>query len=736
MTLVSAGWLAFGASPVLARGRGPSYQVTFVARWCPAYTDIFANRARNDIVESLQDLGPDTQYDDTGILINPAYEKMPPQDRCQSIPQWEFTLGTGYQSRAVTGVWGSLSKVTNPYSTGIVTKVLTPLLNDDGSPVPFRFVAGAVTIRLTPDQAQEAGEPDRLWAQGGTPDDPVLAQKFGTVDAPEYAFGTLRCASDNLNGDNVEFIYFPAGVTHVFCYALYVKPPPPSGTITINKQVVGAPAGTDPKFLFPGGCTGCLSFDPGGFTLGDGGSATFYRAAGNAGTTLPTWTVAENPVADYTTSVSCQALAPGGGPGESMSDVSGATVTIHLAAGEHVTCTYTNTYVPPPGGLRIAKITEGGVGTFAYDVSPASGSGATQRVSISTTEPGVPASADLTALAPGDYQILERVPKPPGGTWRRVSVDCDGQPRSTTTPVTVTITSGKSAICTFTNALIQKGSISLAKITEGATGTASFQVEPTSGTPAQYLQTATTTTPGVAADAVPDTPADKTNRLRLATYRIIEEPPFSTPANAWTLTQVECNGVLVPFAQGTAEVTLTKADPNERCVFTDVFSSTPPPEPGPQPPEPLPPEPHHPPGVNPDEPSAPWADLAVTKTASPSVVVSGDVITYRITVTNHGPNDSARVVLDDKPAAGAAAVVSVHSSAGACQVGLPVVCQLGTLKPGAKVTIMLSVRAGAPTHGFTNRAVVGTATFDPELSNNAAHATVKVLPPPPPVGLG
>ncbi len=730
MSLVCVAWLAFGASPVLAHGHGPSYEVTFVARWCPAYTDIFANEQRNDIVESLQDLGPNTQYGDTGILINPAYEKEPPQDRCQSIPQWEFTLGTGYQSRAVTGVWGSLSKVTNPYSTRIVTKVLTPLLNDDGSPVPFRFLAGAVTIRLTPEQAEEAGEPDRLWAQGGTPDDPVLAQKFGTVDAPEYAFGTLRCATDNLNGDNVEFIYFPVGVTHVFCYAFYVKPPPPSGTITITKHVVGAPAGTQPAFNFPGGCIGCLSFDPGGFTLADTQSATFYRAAGNPGTTLPTWTLTETPVDGYTTSVSCPPT------GQSVSVVNGASVTIHLAAGEHVTCTYTNTYVPPTGGLRITKITQGGVGTFAYEVTPASGPGATQRVSITTTEPGEPANADLTGLAPGDYRILEQVPKPPGGTWRRVSVVCDGQRRSTTTPVTVTIPIGEPVICTFTNALIQKGSISLAKITKGATGTASFQVEPTSGTPAQYLQTATTTAPGVAADAVPDTPADKTNRLRLATYRIIEQPPFSTPANAWTLTQVECNGVLVPFAQGTAEVTLTKADPNERCVFTDVFSSTPPPEPGPQPPEPLPPEPPHPPGPNPDEPSAPWADLSVTKTASPPVVVAGDVVTYRITVTNHGPNDAARVVLDDKPASSAAAVVSVRPSAGKCQVGLPVVCQLGTLKPGAKVTIMLSVRAGAPTHGFTNRAVVGTATFDPDLANNAAHATVKVVAPPPPVGFG
>ena len=300
--------------------------MTFVARWCPAYTDIFANRARNDIVESLQDLGPNTQYDDTGILINPAYEKMPPQDRCQPIPQWQFTLGTGYQSRAVTGVWGSLSKVTDPYSTRIVTRVLTPLLNDDGSLVPFRFLAGAVTIRLTRDQAEAAGEPDRLWAQGGTPDDPVLAQKFGTVDAPEYAFGTLRCASDNLNGDNVEFIYFPAGVTHVFCYAFYVKPPPPSGTITITKHVVGAPAGHTLSSCSPAVVPGASRSIQVGSRSPTHESATFYRAAGNPGTPLPTWTVTENPVAGYTTSVSCQALAPGGGPGQSVSDVNGANV--------------------------------------------------------------------------------------------------------------------------------------------------------------------------------------------------------------------------------------------------------------------------------------------------------------------------------------------------------------------------------------------------------------------------
>ncbi len=135
---------------------------------------------------------------------------------------------------------------------------------------------------------------------------------------------------------------------------------------------------------------------------------------------------------------------------------------------------------------------------------------------------------------------------------------------------------------------------------------------------------------------------------------------------------VECNNVPTPFAQGTIVVALKRSQPALRCVYKSPISlPEAKPEPAPEEPKPLPPEPEPPPGLNPDQPSAPWADLAVTKTASPPVVVAGDVITYRITVTNHGPNDAARVVVDDKPAA-AAAVVSVHSSAGTCRVRLPI----------------------------------------------------------------
>ena len=163
-----------------AASAASGYYVTFVARDCPSYGDIYANKARNDIVESLQDLGPNSQYLGNGALVSPAYEDLAPQTNCVPLPNWTFTLGTGYVTRAVTGVWGSLSKVTNPYTTSIITKASTPLLDDYGNAVGTQTIPGAVTIKLTDAQASQASHASSLWAEGGTPNDPVLASQFGT----------------------------------------------------------------------------------------------------------------------------------------------------------------------------------------------------------------------------------------------------------------------------------------------------------------------------------------------------------------------------------------------------------------------------------------------------------------------------------------------------------------------------------------------------------------------------
>ena len=76
------------------------YQVTFVARECPNYTDIMANLARNNIQESQQDLGPDSVYR-SGQPISPSLEAANDPD-CTPLDGWQFTVRERHQ-RTDTG---------------------------------------------------------------------------------------------------------------------------------------------------------------------------------------------------------------------------------------------------------------------------------------------------------------------------------------------------------------------------------------------------------------------------------------------------------------------------------------------------------------------------------------------------------------------------------------------------------------------------------------------------------
>jgi hypothetical protein len=711
LSVVLAATCAF----VLCAGAGSAaaasgYRVTYAARSCPSYEDIFANRARNDIQESLKDLGPDSPYSGS-FLVNPDAEGQPPQDRCTPLVGWQFTLGTNYQSRAVSGPWGSLSKVTDPYDTFIKTKASTPLLNQNGDQIGDKTIAGAVTVELTSAQVEQASNSSQLWAQGGTPDDPVLA---GPFPGPQYGFGALRCAIDALNGDNVEFIFFPSGVKHVFCYALYVTPPPTSGTITIQKRVTGAPAGENPSFPF----NGSLSFDPNGFALSDGQSKDFVRAGGAS------WDVTEGAVDGYSvSSVQCSATSGGPGPPGSSWTVSGATTTISLVAGEHVTCVYTNQYGPPAGGLTITKITRGGAGTFGYVIS---GDGGSQHAQATTTKAGVPVDAQPSplSLAPGTYTIREQRPQSADGRWRLDRVRCNGE-IVTSRPVRVQITGGAASVCTFVNVFTPRGSISVSKVTYGNTGTAAFVISPQAGTPTRFLQHATTTKQGVTADAEPATPADATDHLRLGSYMIVEQSPPASVAGRWTLAAVLCNGVVQPFAQGAVTVRLTRQEPSVHCVFADSYSVTPPPDPPPVVP-PTPPV-NPPGGGGSPNPVYPTTDLAITKRVFPSTVVQGQAVTYRITVRNISNVTAQRVSGTDENVI-RGKILSIHTTAGSCRILPRATCQVRNIKPGAKVVVTARVippfRAGGR---FVNRVAVGSATHETNLANNTARTTVRVL---------
>ena len=79
------------ATLALVAAPGPSanaatpgaYLVTLVARQCPTYSDITANLARNNIQESLQNLGGNTAYS-AGQPISPSVEQ-PNQPNCTPL---------------------------------------------------------------------------------------------------------------------------------------------------------------------------------------------------------------------------------------------------------------------------------------------------------------------------------------------------------------------------------------------------------------------------------------------------------------------------------------------------------------------------------------------------------------------------------------------------------------------------------------------------------------------------
>jgi hypothetical protein len=155
-------------APGAAHAAVAPLKVTFVARSCPSYEDITANRARNNIQESLRDLGADTAYQ-AGQAVDAAVEQAN-QPKCRPLPNWKFTLGTTYRTQAVNGPWGSLAQVLNSFSTSIVTQKSVPLLDHNGEPTGAS-VEGATTITLGAEEAAAAARGSGLWAQGGTPND-------------------------------------------------------------------------------------------------------------------------------------------------------------------------------------------------------------------------------------------------------------------------------------------------------------------------------------------------------------------------------------------------------------------------------------------------------------------------------------------------------------------------------------------------------------------------------------
>ncbi len=123
-------------------------------------------------------------------------------------------------------------------------------------------------------------------------------------------------------------------------------------------------------------------------------------------------------------------------------------------------------------------------------------------------------------------------------------------------------------------------------------------------------------------------------------------------------------------------------------------------------------------GVNP-------VDLALTKTAAPNPAHSGDLITFTLVITNHGPSSATGVVVTDTLPGN----MDFGSASAGCFYGTAVVCPVGALANGSARTLTVTARPALDATGIiTNTATVAGSEPDTVPANNTARIGIVVTP--------
>jgi uncharacterized repeat protein (TIGR01451 family) len=111
------------------------------------------------------------------------------------------------------------------------------------------------------------------------------------------------------------------------------------------------------------------------------------------------------------------------------------------------------------------------------------------------------------------------------------------------------------------------------------------------------------------------------------------------------------------------------------------------------------------------------ADLAVSKTDSPSRVPIGRDLTYTVAVANSGPDAGSAVSVTDQLPPSATFVSAAPSRGSYSEAGGTITWTLGTMESGATATLEIVVNprtAGT----ITNRVSISATASDPNLANN------------------
>jgi trimeric autotransporter adhesin len=415
-----------------------------------------------------------------------------------------------------------------------------------------------------------------------------------------------------------------------------------------------------------------------------GGNTTTGTAvtvtAGNT-ITFPAETFTNGSQSSYTTSISCT-----GNTNALSSSTLPATLLI-ASADSAITCTYTNTLKPAPT-LSLQKAL-GGTGRInAADQFKMNASGDTAATTASalasTTSAGTGAVVDagtglvtFTGAAGTAYTLDEAMTATSVSTLAQYirTVSCTNTGTTNVTgftslPITVTPALGDVIVCTVTNS--PAPTVTVTKVSNNSVGAFTFPA----GTNGWAAQTITTTTAGVgvAGAAQP-----------LAAASTVTDISETLPAG-YTLTSIACTGL----GSGGAEYNLTNAAVNGvpahsvrlnaaatasgnaiACTFTNTLTTV---------------------------------DLSVSKTnnLAGTVDVTGDTVargqgtSYRIIVTNNGPQAVTGAVVNDPSAAGLNCT-SLTCTGTACPATAPTVANLqspgvtlGTLPVSGTTTLDLT----------------------------------------------
>ncbi|WP_238008069.1 hypothetical protein KZZ52_05005 [Dactylosporangium sp. AC04546] len=534
-----------GESPV-SISASLHYLVTFVARACDNYASVMGNRVRDDHLEAAALPSRDNAYRD-GQAVDPAVEAVN-GGGCVPLNGWQFSLGSGHEKK------GAYSTVTGAAAGSGATAAGLPLLDGMGQKTD-KTIDGAVTLQLSDEQAKAAAR-RQLWVQGGTPGDPLLAGSL-----PGYGFGALRCAADGHSGGNVQWLGFPAGTRHVFCYGYYVKGAQPTATLVVRARTT-QPPGYPQRFAFDASPSYNADKRVSVDAVTD---ATFVRSAGGA----PNTVVSRTPAGWTLSDVAC--TASGGGRSQTATDLPTGSATVTLSAGETVICTFT--YAPPasPPGLTLRVFSDHAGGQFGLSVG---GDGGPRALTASPAGDGSAAAAtgaDLGALLPGAYPVTVTAPAGDASSWSLTGAACgqtELKPEGMT--VTVMVAAGVPTDCTL-RVSRKVGGLELRGVTVGGTGAASFTVTPVREGVPGWSGVATTTGLGVAAVAQGDVP----QALPFGDYLVTPIPPVSTVDGRWKLSSFACDpgrSQEIPNV-GADVVPLTPGESAAKCTATYMFES-------------------------------------------------------------------------------------------------------------------------------------------------------------------